>query len=155
LVCLAASESISASPIAKAFPCFMSTITAMFSFLKLPSTRTIPGAITVAPLQTYGIAPISTTILGALVENSEKSRVGNTFSAALNKMGFPEIRYISPTSDSTISIIFLESKATSKSNFKVFAAFSIICFASFVLSRYRRCFVGIFILSMWGLGLVL
>lgn len=92
LVCLAVSESIRASPIAKVFPCFMSTITVMSSFLKLPSIRTIPGAITVAPLQTYGMAPISTTILGALRENSEKSRVGITFSAALNKVGFPEIR---------------------------------------------------------------
>ena len=66
-----------------------SAIRRMAFSLKSPSMRTIPGAITSAPLQRWGTAPMSTMILGRSGKISSKVSVGDSVSLSFASIGFP------------------------------------------------------------------
>ena len=143
LVVLASAELRMVSPMAIGLAYFSSVTRTMLPLLNSPSMRTIPGAMMSAPLQTWEIAPMSTTILGSCVRISAASSVGKTDFPVLCNMGFWLIRMISPISVSTVSMCGSIPKVFSRLRCSFWDAWARICFASLVFSVYRRCFCDI------------
>lgn len=98
-------------PIARGFWCFSSDIRRMSSSLKSPRIRTMPGAIRSAPLQMWGMAPMSTMILGRSGRISSKKRVGISVWLGLASMGLPLRRKILVDWTSATSMRRLEPRS--------------------------------------------